>query len=110
MPPLVPALSIETGYFLRNGCFLTHFTMQTLGYEVHQRLLDYALGSFVVGPLLAVLVGMIMYLIARFFTRAPRRGAKPRRPSRKPGSATGGVLPCRGEVKLVVKGCGKRAS
>ncbi len=38
MPPLVPALCIEAGYFLRNGEFLTEFSLQTLGYQGLQRL------------------------------------------------------------------------
>ncbi|MCK5416897.1 MAG: DUF2062 domain-containing protein, partial [Desulfobacterales bacterium] len=33
MPPLVPALCIETGYFMRHGKFLTEISLETLGYQ-----------------------------------------------------------------------------
>ena len=51
-PPFVPALAIEAGFFVRHGRFLTEFNWQTLGHEIHHRLLDYLLGSLIVGPIL----------------------------------------------------------
>ena len=66
-PPFVPALAVELGYYLRNGRFLTEFTMQTLGYEALQRFWDYLLGAVVLAPFLALFAGGIAYLIVRFF-------------------------------------------
>jgi glycosyltransferase involved in cell wall biosynthesis len=68
-PPFVPALAVEVGFYLRQGRFLTladlntqEALLRTLGREAHLRLWEYFLGSLVVGPLLAVLVGLLAYL------------------------------------------------
>jgi len=66
-PPFVPAVAIEVGYYLRNGSFLTEFTMQTLGHQALQRFWDYLLGAVVLAPFLAVLAGILAYILARFF-------------------------------------------
>jgi len=66
-PPLVPGIAVELGYFLRNGKFLTEFTLQTLGHEALQRIGDYLLGSIVLAPVLAILAGVITYLIIRIY-------------------------------------------
>jgi glycosyltransferase involved in cell wall biosynthesis len=39
IPPLVPAICIEIGFFLRHGRFLTEISLQTLGYQAIERLL-----------------------------------------------------------------------
>jgi len=65
IPPVVPALSIEMGYFLRNGEFLTEISLQTLGYQAPQRLLEWLLGGLVLAPVLGTLVGGALYLLAR---------------------------------------------
>lgn len=64
MPPLVPALCIETGYYLRNGRFLTEFTLETLGRQGLSRLYEWLLGSLLLAPLLALAVGGVVYLLA----------------------------------------------
>lgn len=51
--PFIPALCIEAGYFMRNGHFLTQFTLDTLGKQILQRVWEWVLGSFIVAPLLA---------------------------------------------------------
>ena len=48
-PPFVPGMAVELGYFLRNGKFLTEFTIQTMGHEALQRVGDYLLGSIFLG-------------------------------------------------------------
>ncbi|WP_020677809.1 DUF2062 domain-containing protein [Geopsychrobacter electrodiphilus] len=63
MPPLVPALCIELGYFMRQGEWLTEFSLQTLGYQAVQRLYEWFLGSLVLAPLLAGLVGGLTLLL-----------------------------------------------
>jgi glycosyltransferase involved in cell wall biosynthesis len=65
MPPLVPALCIETGHYLRHGAFLTEISLETLGYQAADRILEWIIGSLFLGPALAVLVGSLIYLMAQ---------------------------------------------
>jgi uncharacterized protein (DUF2062 family) len=53
MPPLVPALCIEAGHFLRTGRLLTEFSLETLGHQALDRLWEWLLGSLVLAPALA---------------------------------------------------------
>jgi uncharacterized protein (DUF2062 family) len=64
MPPIVPALCIEVGYYLRHGRFLTEISLETLGYQGLERLWEWFVGSLIVGPLLGLLVGAIIYGVA----------------------------------------------
>ena len=74
MPPIVPALCIETGYYLRFGrlltlenapSFLSNASFLDLGYMGLQRLAEWFLGALLVGPLLAVVVsGIIMFVLS----------------------------------------------
>ncbi|MCD6526352.1 MAG: DUF2062 domain-containing protein, partial [Desulfuromonas sp.] len=64
MPPLVPALCIEVGYYLRHGQWLTDINVQTLGAQCVQRVWEWFLGSLLVGPLLAAVGGVVVYLVA----------------------------------------------
>ena len=68
-PPFVPGMAVELGYFLRNGKFLTEFTMQTLGHEALQRIGDYLLGSIVLAPILSVFAGFLTYLIISIYRK-----------------------------------------
>lgn len=72
MPPIVPALCIEAGYYLRHGEFLTEISLETLGYQGLERLYEWLLGSLLVGPLLALLKAGIIYVMARFLLRSGR--------------------------------------
>jgi uncharacterized protein (DUF2062 family) len=62
MPPIVPALCIEAGYYLRFGELLTELSIETLGYQAVDRLYEWLLGSLFLGPVLAVLAGAVVYL------------------------------------------------
>lgn len=62
-PPIVPAIAIEAGYFIRNGRFLTEFNYQTLGNEAPQRLLEYIVGATFIAPFLTVFAGIIVYIL-----------------------------------------------
>jgi len=86
MPPVVPALCIETGYFLRHGRFLTEISLETLGYQALERLYEWLLGSLVLAPFLAILVGGTALLMARIAARsmATVRNLKP-----TPGNGAG---------------------
>lgn len=78
MPPVVPALCIEAGYFMRYGHFLTlkgahHLwdaSFLELGHMGLQRLWDWFLGSLVVGTALALVLGLMTYVTARVLERA----------------------------------------
>ncbi len=77
MPPLVPALCIETGYFVRHGKFLTEISMKTLGYQALERLYEWIIGSLILAPLIAILVGLVVYLICVYIS-IKRRGSSPK--------------------------------
>jgi glycosyltransferase involved in cell wall biosynthesis len=72
MPPLVPALCIETGYFLRHGKFLTEISLNTLGHQALQRCYEWLLGSILLAPVLAVLIAGVIYIMAYFIKRTVR--------------------------------------
>ena len=73
MPPLVPGLCIEVGYFIQNGRFLTELSIETLGYQALDRLYEWLLGSLLLGPLLAIIVAFIIYLVATILSREMKR-------------------------------------
>jgi len=77
MPPLVPALCIELGYFLRHGEWLTEFSLQTLGYQALQRFYDWLLGSLLLAPLLAILVGGMTLLLIELIKKKDAEIASP---------------------------------
>ena len=64
IPPLIPAICIETGYFLRHGHFLTEISLETLGYQAPARLWEWILGSLLVAPVTALLLGGITLVLA----------------------------------------------
>ena len=64
MPPFVPALCIEVGYYMRHGTWLTDLSFKTVFEQFSSRLFEWFLGSLVIGPLLAVVVGSIIYFTA----------------------------------------------
>jgi len=80
MPPVVPALCIETGYYMRFGRFLTleglhtlrDVTFLELGYLGLQRLWEWLLGSLVLGTALALSLGLLTYAVALVFARKSR--------------------------------------
>jgi len=69
MPPFIPALCIETGYFLRHGSFLTEVSLKTLGYQGIDRCYEWLIGSLILAPILALLLGGIIYLMGLIIKR-----------------------------------------
>lgn len=65
MPPFVPALCIEVGYFIRNGAWLTEISFKTLGYQALDRFWEWGLGSLIIGPLLALFFGLLTLIMAK---------------------------------------------
>jgi len=80
MPPVVPALCIEMGFFIRYGRFLTLSGLHDLknasfldvGYMGLQRLLEWFLGALVVGTALALVLGLITFSVAWTLKRSRR--------------------------------------
>ncbi len=60
--PVVPALCIEAGYYIRHGKFLTEISLNTLGYQALERIFEWIIGSLVLGPLFGVLIGSLIYV------------------------------------------------
>ena len=71
-PPLVPGLGVLLGYRLRNGSWLTEFSLQTLGYEAPQRLLDWIAGGMCLAPLLGGAVWAIVFVLTALAIRQRR--------------------------------------
>jgi glycosyltransferase involved in cell wall biosynthesis len=67
MPPVIPIICIQTGYYLRHGELLLDFTRETLVVQIGERLWEYLLGSLIVGPLLGFVVAAMSYFAIRYF-------------------------------------------
>ena len=48
---------------------LTELSLQTVGKELHLRLLEWLLGSLLLAPLFAALTGTIVFLLSRAISR-----------------------------------------
>jgi uncharacterized protein (DUF2062 family) len=64
MPPFIPAVCIEVGYYLRHGEWLTDLSFKTVFEQFSSRLYEWFLGSLIIGPIAAVFVGGLMYIAA----------------------------------------------
>ena len=65
-PPVVPVICIETGHLIRNGHLLLELSLDTTVYQLHQRLLEWLLGSLIAGPLLGLAGGLVTYFVVRW--------------------------------------------
>ncbi len=74
MPPIVPALCIEAGYYMRHGEFLTEISFQTLGYQALERLWEWVIGSLVVAPVLGIVTGLTVFVMAKVIVAARSEG------------------------------------
>lgn len=64
-PPLIQIVSIQTGHYLRSGAFLTALSQDAITRQGVQILVDWLIGSLVVGPLLGLVLGGVFYRAAR---------------------------------------------
>ncbi|MFH0985026.1 MAG: DUF2062 domain-containing protein [Candidatus Omnitrophota bacterium] len=64
-PPLVPIACIEVGHYMKYGRWLTEVPREAVLGHIPGWLADWLLGSLIVGPVLAVAVGMGVFFIAR---------------------------------------------
>lgn len=73
IPPFMPALCIELGYFITHkGTFLTEVSLETLGYQAVDRLYEWFLGSLILAPLFGVLAFAIVYVTAQVVSTRDR--------------------------------------
>ncbi len=70
MPPVVPVLCIQMGYYLRKGQLLVDFSWQPWLLGMHERLWEWLIGSLLVGPLLGLIGAVIMYFTASHLQQA----------------------------------------
>ncbi|MFH2057510.1 MAG: DUF2062 domain-containing protein [Pseudomonadota bacterium] len=69
MPPFVPALCIELGYYLTHqGEFLLDISLETLGRQCLERLYEWFLGSLIVAPILSVFAFLLFFFIANMLS------------------------------------------
>lgn len=74
MPPIVPALCIEAGYFMTHGGrFLSEISLKTLGHQCLDRFFEWCLGSLLVAPVLGFLIFIAIYLMALVLSMVPER-------------------------------------
>jgi len=64
MPPLVPVACIELGHFMLYKCWLADITYKTVFKEIPQRLYEWLLGSLILAPVLAVIIGGAVFFAA----------------------------------------------
>lgn len=69
IPPFVPALSIEIGYYIRHGKLLTEISFKTLGRQGLERIFEWVIGSMLLAPILALITGILIYFSALFLAR-----------------------------------------
>ncbi|MBA3018970.1 MAG: DUF2062 domain-containing protein, partial [Desulfobacteraceae bacterium] len=67
MPPFVPLICIELGYYMRNGRWLTDVNLNTVFGQLPSRLIEWLLGSLIVAPIAALLIGIIVFSAAQIF-------------------------------------------
>lgn len=79
VPPFVPLLCVEIGYFLRHGCWLHEMSRETLWHQAPARIGEWLLGSLLVAPLLALATGLAVFGLAAAVRR--RTGTNPRKES-----------------------------
>ncbi|MBU4318772.1 MAG: DUF2062 domain-containing protein [Proteobacteria bacterium] len=65
MPPLVPFICIEAGYYLtHNGAILTDISLETFGHQGLDRIYEWFLGSLIVAPILGFFSFCVFFFIA----------------------------------------------
>jgi uncharacterized protein (DUF2062 family) len=75
MPPIVPALCIEAGHYMRHGRLLTEISLETIGYQAVDRIFEWFIGSLVLAPLFSIIVGLTIYLTTKLINRKKRQMA-----------------------------------
>lgn len=69
MPPLVPLLCIETGYFIRHGRWLTEISFDTVCKQLGSRIIEWWIGAAVLVVPLSLLTALVVYIAALLIRR-----------------------------------------
>lgn len=64
MPPVVPFVCIETGFYLRHGYWLRELNRVTLLHQAPSRIWEWFLGALLLAPFFAVFTGAIVFGVA----------------------------------------------
>ncbi len=67
--PFVPFLCIQTGYFMQHGRWLTGISKENFVGQIPALMWDWLLGSMVLAPLLALMVGLCVYVISKYLQK-----------------------------------------
>jgi glycosyltransferase involved in cell wall biosynthesis len=73
MPPFAPIVCMEVGYYMRHGHWLTTISFKTLCEQLPFRIYEWFLGSLVLAPICAVIIGFIVYVIAFMIKRKNKK-------------------------------------
>jgi uncharacterized protein (DUF2062 family) len=76
MPPFVPFLCVELGYFMRHGEWLREMTMRAWVYQAHLRVWEWLLGSLIAAPVIAAVTGVVVFGVAAMVSK--KTGGQPR--------------------------------
>ncbi len=68
-PPFLPGFCVLLGYRIRNGEWLTEFSITTLGHEIWQRIIDWILGALVLAPIVGVLMAIIVLNLSLYLSK-----------------------------------------
>lgn len=69
MPPVVPVLCVQLGYFMRHGSWLREVNGDIWIRQFHLRLWEWLLGSLVAAPAIALVTGLTVYGLAKLTAR-----------------------------------------
>lgn len=69
MPPLIPLLCIETGYFLQHGKWLTSITFDNVLMQIGSLIIEWWIGAVVLCIPLSLLTALIVYVVALLIRR-----------------------------------------
>lgn len=89
MPPFVPVLCIEVGYYIRNGHWLTDVSFTTIFSQFSDRLIEWLLGSLIIAPIGAVLMGIIIFFSATLVKRQTTANGSKKTAVKKRGNTLG---------------------
>jgi len=80
IPPFVPFLCVEVGYYMRYGKWWYDFSWDSIVVNLHHRLFEWFLGSLVLAPIYAVISAMAVFSIATVLQKRRLRKALPANP------------------------------
>jgi len=99
IPPFVPFACIEVGHLVRHGRFLTEVSIHTIWDQAGERLIEWAIGSLTLGPLLAAVVGGVVWALAAFAARRGGAGVDDTVSGDRSGELRAGCRPGAGKVE-----------